>query len=240
MGQSIIELIEQHSSVRNFTDEKIPDKDIEQILRAGQAAASWKNFQSYSIINVASQSQKDAIYAYQPQKAIKNASNYLVFVGDLKRAETAVKLYQEDFEPAGVESLLISSVDAALAAENCLLAAESLGYGGVIVGLIRDQSAEISEVLGLPDYTYPIFGVALGVPARKNPVKPRLPLDVVVMSERYKEATEKDLRDYDLLQKTYEGAHRLDSEWTERMVAQWGKPEIPSSTDNLKAKKLLK
>ncbi len=45
-----------------------------------------------------------------------------------------------------------------------------------MVGLIRDQSSEISKVLNLPDYTYPIFGIALGKAARLNKVKPRLPL----------------------------------------------------------------
>ena len=46
-----------------------------------------------------------------------------------------------------------------------------------MVGLIRDQSSEIYKVLNLPDYTYPIFGIALGKVARLNKVKPRLPLE---------------------------------------------------------------
>lgn len=85
-------------------------------------------------------------------------------------------MHQGNFQPQGIESLLITSVDAATAGQNALLAAESLGYNGVMVGLIRDQSSEISKVLNLPDYTYPIFGIALGKAARLNKVKPRLPL----------------------------------------------------------------
>ena len=52
-----------------------------------------------------------------------------------------------------------------------------------MVGLIRDQSSEIYKVLNLPDYTYPIFGIALGKVARLNKVKPRLPLEATAFKE---------------------------------------------------------
>lgn len=233
-----IDLMMQHTSVRNFTEETIPSEDLETILKAGQMASTWKNFQSYSVVIVQSQAQKDAIYAYQPQKSIKNCAAYLVFVGDLNRAEKAVKMHDGNFQPQGVESLLISSVDAALAGQNVLLAAESLGYNGVMVGLIRDQSAEISDVLGLPDYTYPIFGIALGKAARLNTVKPRFPLENIAFPEKYIEQTTETIEKFDQVQDEYAGARRLNK-WSERVVAQWGVPEIPSSTENLKAKKLL-
>lgn len=235
----ILDIMKNHTSVRNFTEEVIPDELVKEMIEAGRAASNWKNFLSYSIIVVKSQEQKDAIYQYQPQKAIKNCSHYLVFVGDLNRAEKAVKMHEADFQPKGVESLLISSIDAALAAENVLLAAESLGYGGVMVGLIRDQSAEISEVLGLPDYTYPLFGIAIGKPARLNEVKPRLPYEAMVFPEQYVVQDEQVIRDFDKVQTDYAGARRINSTWSERIVGQWGVPEIPSSTENLKAKGLL-
>ncbi len=234
-----INLMMQHSSVRNFTDEKIPEEVLKTIIDAGRAAPNWKNFQSYSIIVVQSQEQKDAIFAHQPQKAIKNCAAFLVFVGDLNRAQTAVQMNGGAFQPEGVESLLITSVDAAVAGQNALLAAQSLGYGGVMVGLIRDQSAELSKILELPDYTYPIFAIALGKAARVNPVKPRLTHDAVVFPEKYIRQDEEVIRQYDKLQDDYAGARRLNSTWSSRMADQWGKPEISSSTENLKEKKLL-
>ena len=48
-------------------------------------------------------------------------------------------------------------MDAALAAQNTLLAAESLGYGGVMIGMLRYCSEEVAELFRLPDYTYPVF-----------------------------------------------------------------------------------
>ena len=184
-----ITLMKSHTSVRRFKEEVIPQEDLNTILSAGQMASSWKNFQSYSVIVVRSQEKKDALYELVPQEAIRQSAAFLLFVGDLNRAEKGARLHTDTFQPQGVEGLLITSVDAALAGQNTLLAAESLGYGGVIIGLVRYKSVELAELFKLPDYTYPVFGIALGVPNQKHDVKPRLPLENVVFEEEYQEQT---------------------------------------------------
>ena len=175
-----IKLMKAHTSVRRFKEQALPQEDLTEILTAAQMASSWKNFQSYSVIVVRSQEKKDALYELVPQEAIRQSAVFLLFVGDLNRAEKGVRLHTDTFQPQGVEGLLISSVDAALAGQNALLAAESLGYGGVIIGLVRYKSAEVAELFNLPDYTYPVFGMALGLPNEGHEVKPRLPLNQVV------------------------------------------------------------
>ena len=167
-----IRLMKSHFSVRRFKEEAIKEADLKEILSAGQMASSWKNFQSYSVIVVKSKEKKEALYDLLPQEAIRQSAVFLLFVGDLNRAEKAVKLHEQDFHPEGVDNLLITSVDAALAAQNTLLAAESLGYGGVIIGMLRYCSEEVAELFRLPDYTYPVFGIALGVPNQQHAVKP--------------------------------------------------------------------
>ena len=74
---------------------------------------------------------------------------------------------------------LISSVDASLAGQNTFISG-SLGYGGVFIGLIRHKALAIAELFNLPDYTYPIFCIALGQPAQHHPVKPRLAKEAIV------------------------------------------------------------
>lgn len=178
-----IKLMKAHTSVRRFKEQVLPQEDLTEILTAAQMASSWKNFQSYSVIVVRSQEKKDALYELVPQEAIRQSAVFLLFVGDLNRAEKGARLHTDTFQPQGVEGLLISSVDAALAGQNALLAAESLGYGGVIIGLVRYKSEEVAELFNLPDYTYSVFGMALGVPNQTHDVKPRLPLDNVVFEE---------------------------------------------------------
>ena len=233
-----ITLMKSHTSVRRFKEEAIPQEDLNTILSAGQMASSWKNFQSYSVIVVRSQEKKEALYELVPQEAIRQSAAFLLFVGDLNRAEKGARLHTDTFQPQGVEGLLITSVDAALAGQNTLLAAESLGYGGVIIGLVRYKSVEIAELFNLPDYTYPVFGIALGVPNQKHDVKPRLPLENVVFEEEYQEQTAEAIEVYDRVQTEYAGA-RATTTWSQRLAEQFGQPEPSSTRENLEQKNLL-
>ena len=233
-----IKLMKAHTSVRRFKEQEIPQADLDEILTAGQMASSWKNFQSYSVILVRSQEKKDALYELVPQEAIRQSAAFLLFVGDLNRAEKGASLHTDTFQPQGVEGLLITSVDAALAGQNTLLAAESLGYGGVIIGLVRYKSEEVAELFNLPDYTYPVFGIALGVPDQQHDVKPRLPLNQVVFEEEYQEQPVAAILDYDQEQADYAGA-RATTSWSQRLAEQFGQAEPSSTRKNLEQKKLL-
>ena len=233
-----ITLMKSHTSVRRFKEEAIPQEDLNTILSAGQMASSWKNFQSYSVILVRNQEKKDALFELVPQEAIRQSAAFLLFVGDLNRAEKGARLHTDTFQPQGVEGLLITSVDAALAGQNTLLAAESLGYGGVIIGLVRYKSVEIAELFNLPDYTYPVFGIALGVPNQKHDVKPRLPLENVVFEEEYQEQTAEAIEAYDRVQTEYAGV-RATTTWSQRLAEQFGQPEPSSTRENLEQKNLL-
>lgn len=233
-----IKLMKDHTSVRRFKEQEIPQADLNEILTAAQMASSWKNFQSYSVILVRSQEKKDALFDLVPQEAIRQSAAFLLFVGDLNRAEKGARLHTDIFQPQGVEGLLITSVDAALAGQNALLAAESLGYGGVIIGLVRYKSVELAELFKLPDYTYPVFGIALGVPNQQHAVKPRLPLENVVFEEEYQEQSTEAIEAYDRVQTEYAGACATTT-WSQRLAEQFGNPEPSSTRENLEQKKLL-
>ena len=233
-----ITLMKSHTSVRRFKEEAIPQEDLNTILSAGQMASSWENFQFYSVIVVRSQEKKDALFELVPQEAIRQSAAFLLFVGDLNRAEKGARLHTDTFQPQGVEGLLITSVDAALAGQNTLLAAESLGYGGVIIGLVRYKSVELAELFKLPDYTYPVFGIALGVPNQQHDVKPRLPLEQVVFEEEYQEQTTEAIEAYDRVQTEYAG-ERATTTWSQRLAEQFGQPEPSSTRENLEQKNLL-
>ena len=103
-----IKLMQSHSSVRRFKEQEIPQEDLNEILKAAQMASTWKNFQSYSVILVRSQEKKDALYELVPQEAIRQSAAFLLFVGDLNRAEKGARLHTDTFQPQGVEGLLIT------------------------------------------------------------------------------------------------------------------------------------
>ena len=234
-----INLMKAHTSVRRFTEEQISDQELRAIIDAGRAASSWKNFQSYSIIVVRSKEKKEALFELVPQEAIRQSSAFLLFVGDLNRAQKGVYLHAKDFYPEGTENLLISSVDAALAGQNTLLAAESLGYGGVIIGLVRYAASQIAELFKLPDYTYPVFGIALETPNQNHAVKPRLPFEAVVFEEEYREQDRSTIQAYNRVQTEYAG-ERAKETWSQRLAAQFGQEPNQAIDQLFKEKKLEK
>ena len=40
-----------------------------------------------------------------------------------------------------------------------------MGYGIVYLGSLRNDVARVREILNLPDYTFPLFGMAVGEPS---------------------------------------------------------------------------
>lgn len=234
----MIDLMLKHTSVRRFTNRPIAAAELDQIIEAGRAASSWKNFQSYSIIVITSAEKKEELYELTPQPAILQAQTILLFVGDLNRASKAADLHQTAFDARGSENLLISSVDASLAGQNCLLAAESMGYGGVFIGMIRHKAMDVATCFNLPEYTYPIFCIALGEPAQEHPVKPRLPKEAVVFDEVYKEQDSSVVLAYDEVQRIYAGDRQTET-WSERLISQFGQAEQKETEKLLKKHKLL-
>jgi len=233
-----IRLMRDHASVRSFTGEKIPPEVLHEILEAGRAASTWRNQQSYSIIVTEDLAIREKVQELVHQPWITKSAVFLLFVGDLNRAASAVALHGGEFQPSGVEPVLVSAVDAALAAQNIMLAAESLGYGGVFIGVVRSNSPALAELFGLTGYTYPITGMCLGRPKRKNPAKQRLPFDSMVFTDRYQQPSADIVPAYDAVDKTNAGA-TADQDWSDRLVDQWGQPTQQISTQFLRDRHII-
>jgi hypothetical protein len=85
------------------------------------------------------------------------------------------------------DSFLVGAIDAALAAQNAMVALESLGLGGVYIGALRNKPLEVASELGLPPHVLAVFGLVVGHPdpARPAHVKPRLPQQAVLFRDQY-------------------------------------------------------
>ena len=80
-----IELLKSHRSIRKFKNKKI-DKDLlNQILSAGQAAASSSFLQGFSIIRITDKEKRETFSVLaNNQNFINEAAEFLVFCADLK------------------------------------------------------------------------------------------------------------------------------------------------------------
>ncbi|MGP1676983.1 MAG: nitroreductase family protein, partial [Burkholderiales bacterium] len=86
-----------------------------------------------------------------------------------------------------LESFVVAAIDAALAAQNAAVAAESMGLGTCYIGALRNDPERVAAELGLPPRAMAVFGMCVGRedPARPAEIKPRLPQPVVTFRERY-------------------------------------------------------
>ena len=84
-----------------------------------------------------------------------------------------------------LEGFFNATVDAALALQTCVLAAETLGLGTCPISVLRNRIAEVAEILELPDKVFPVAGLCLGYPAQQGFISMRLPMEATVHIDRY-------------------------------------------------------
>ncbi|MFM5567400.1 oxygen-insensitive NADPH nitroreductase [Aeromonas veronii] len=189
MNQTI-DLILSHRSIRQFTAEPIAPQQLDVILAAAQSASTSSFLQVTSIVRVCEpEARQQLAMLAGNQSYVVQAAEFLVFCADYHRHTQIVPEAQTGY----AEQLLIGAIDGTLMAQNALLAAQSLGLGGVYIGGIRNHPAEVSELLGLPHQVIPLFGLCLGHPAQQPEQKPRLPRGLVVHQERYQHELDRDL-----------------------------------------------
>ncbi|MEX5936802.1 nitroreductase family protein [Mammaliicoccus sciuri] len=242
-----INLLKSRTSVRVFdTSFSIPKKEKDLIIECAKQAPTWMNGQNYQIIIFKDTMKEELAKILEVSgnssnaKIINQCSIFLLFCIDYH-------IYIEDgytFDFSNeVEPLLISTTDVSLALENAVIAAESLELGSCVIGGIRRDADKIIDFLKMPDYTYPIAGVALGKPLypKQNP-KPRLENKINVFdANNYSRDINLDLINYyDCILKQY--AHKYNyssSPWLERFKNYYKNKEFPISTKLILKKQKL-
>ncbi len=194
-----IELLTAHRSIRAFTPEPIEQAKIETFIKAGQAAATSSFIQACTVIQVNNPQKRAALAEYAGnQPYVVSAPVFLVFCADMHRHKIACDLHHADMQSGFTEQFMTATIDCALFAQNVAIAAESESLGIVYIGGLRNQIANVSELLGLPDKVYPVFGLCIGYPDQNPEVKPRLPLPMVLKQDTYTDAQDTALlADYD-------------------------------------------
>ena len=136
-----IELMLQHRSIRQFSEQTVPQALVEQLILAGQAASSSSFVQATSVIQVSRPELREQLQiASGNQTYVGSCPVFLVFCADLKRNQQICKVNGINMPTGFTEQALIASIDTAIMAQNVLLAAESAGLGGVYMDKDRRES----------------------------------------------------------------------------------------------------
>lgn len=139
-------------SVREFTDEGITFEDIKKILTAGMSGPSCMNKRMWSFVVIRNKellgklSVANGLYA----GPLRGAALGILVCGDLERALPEAPEYWV--------------IDASIAAQNMVLAAQDLGIGSVWLGCwpCEDRVQEVKELMTLPENIVPHSILALG------------------------------------------------------------------------------
>jgi len=228
----VIELLKKHRSIRKFKQKAISEEMVLTIIEAAQCASTSNFIQAYTVIQVCDEAVRKEIAEFSgPQPWVEQSPLFLVFCADLKRLDRACSIHEKKMEKGYAEQFIIATVDTALVAQNTMIAAESLGLGGVFIGGIRNNPDRVCELLDIPDDVYPVFGMCLGYPADDPETKPRLPVNIVLKKDRYStEGDKQRLEEYDRTTSEYYNSRSTcsrDDTWTGQMAEMMSKVMRP-------------
>lgn len=174
---------------RRYSAREVPAALVRLLLAAAFSASSKSDFQQASAIWLQDRGQRDRLGALFPDMPwIANAPVFLVFLGDARRLESLGQRRGHAVDNGSLEGFFNAAIDAALALQTCIVAAEALGLGTCPISVLRNRVAEVATLLGLPEKVFPVAGLCLGWPAQEGFISMRLPPEATVHIDRYDDA----------------------------------------------------
>ena len=221
-------------SVRVFTEEPVPQAVKNALFQAAMQAPTAGNQMLYTILDITDAALKARLADLCDHQAVKDtladtcdhqpfiadAPVVLVFVADCQR-------WYDGFAAAGCAprppregDLLLAAADAAIAAQNTVVAAESFGLGSCYIGDILENCEDVRSALALPPYAVPAAMLVLGRPTqqqreRRKPA--RFDARYIVRENRYRRMTPEE---HEAMYRAREAAEgRADVDYAARMQA---------------------
>ena len=176
MKNSVMETMLRHRSVRKYTAQKPDDEIIHAVVRAGQQAPFAS--QLYSVI------------LSRKKKAPYGAPLWFTICLDVHKLELLMAKRGWQVVTNDLSLLFFAVQDAALFAENMVVAGESLGLGSCFLGAAPYQAERIQKEYQLPRRVFPLVQLVMGYPAEDFPPRPRYPLEFCLFEDRYPEITD--------------------------------------------------
>lgn len=215
----MINTLLKHRSIRKFKSTPIPEEELREMLEAASRASTCGNMQLYSLIVTRDKAMREKLLpCHFGQQMVVEAPCVVTVCADVHRFSMWCK--QRDAEPAydNFAWFLTATIDALLAAQNLVVAAEARGLGICYLGTTIYTAGEIVKTLNLPKGVLPVTTIVLGYPDEKPELTDRLPQDAVVHFEQYNDYTAAEIDEL--------WAEREESELTKQLLAENGLPNL--------------
>ncbi|MEL6328305.1 MAG: nitroreductase family protein [Planctomycetota bacterium] len=223
----VLELLRSHRSIRRFTSDPVPDADIERAVAAGQMASTSSAVQAYCLIRVRDPGTRERLVPLTGgQQKVADCGAFFVVCGDVRRHRVACARDGIGYD-ARLEAFLVAAIDASLFAEKTVVAFEAMGYGVCYIGGLRNQLAEVRDLLEIPLGVYPLYGLCVGVPDESPSIRPRLRVASVLFEERYPDDDRllAQMAEYDETYERYRKERGAEpARWSELMSAKYKTP----------------
>lgn len=186
-------------SVRRYRAAPVPDSLLDALLACAQSAPTKSNLQQYSILTLGDAAKRKRLAELLPtMQWAAEAPVFLFFLGDVRRGRRIAQIRGYEHRNDNVDTFMNAAVDAALAMQCFIDAAESSGLGCCPISMVRNDLDMVTELLELPAGVFPIAGLSAGWPQEKGHISMRLPPSVIVHRNRYDDAAlEEEVRAYD-------------------------------------------
>lgn len=167
----MLEVIKGRRSVRSFRSESIPEEHLKTILEAGVWAPSGSNVQPWEFVLVREKPTIEKIKLFSP--GLFGSPDAVV----------VLCINKERIKRSSKSGESVALMDVAMAAQNMMLAAYSLGVGSCPIASFNKTA--VKELLGIPAHVDPVLMVSLGYPDKWPEPPRRRPLEEVVHYEKY-------------------------------------------------------
>lgn len=202
-----IELLLSRRSERAWADSTISAGQKELIMRCAMRAPTAGNMMLYSILEVADQEKKERlVVTCDDQPFIARSPLVLVFLADMQRWFDYYRISGvPDFcRDQGIEytspqeaDLMLACCDALIAAQNAVIAAESMGIGSCYIGDIMENYEIHREMFELPRWVFPVTMLCFGpsLKSERSPSSvPRFPSEAICFKDKYERFSEEQLQ----------------------------------------------
>lgn len=233
----VIQTMLSRKSIRRYKANMPSDEIIQTVVRAGQQAPFASQLCSVLL------SRRQEVNKFRAP---------LLFTLCVDAYKWELIMAERNWRMVGDDLLLLvlGMQDAALMAENMVIAAESLGMGSCFLGDAPFRSKEIIASYQLPRRVFPMVQLTMGYPAEEPPPRPRYPIDFVLFEDHYPEFRKEELQqamqqmDQGYLEQDYYRRYKAmirlkpgreehfsidDYSWTEHISRKWGQQLFPDT-----------
>ncbi|MDD3877365.1 MAG: NADPH-dependent oxidoreductase [Bacteroidales bacterium] len=190
----MLNTILEHRTIRKYKRDTISDDILNKILEAASRGATTGNMQLYSIIVTKDPDKRKALLPLHfNQRMVEDAPVVLTFCADLNRFHKWCEQRNAEKSYDNFMWFCNGIIDAVIAAQNAVIAAESFGLGTVYLGTTTYTADKIINFFNLPEGVVPVTTVVIGYPDEKPSLTDRLPLKAVIHNETYKDYSKEDI-----------------------------------------------